>query len=450
MSARTILTALVLAAALTAAPRLHGQQEAVALPPEECVRMLREARLAGALGDEAAELEHLRAAVETFPREVSVLYALIEYGRRHPLPSGERGTILARLRERLADPALPLAAGVVRRIAIDPDADDVSLRVITEGVGLRVVGAGAGQEAPWLAVLAQLQTRLGEIEAAAETLERLWRAEPADDVAWSLFTLYRELDRSREAAALIDASAALREALPQVHVQLLIEAGRHDDAVRRVEEILGDLDPENLMAPRFLADVAWHLRDAGRDAEAEGMFRRVLALDPDHADARGALLHLYAHAEERAEHLAAAARRWREEDDPQALLDEGTQRLAAGDAEGALELLEWSVPHFPRLEPAWFNLGMAAYRAERWPTVDQAFARAAELNPERAASFFFRGIALVHLERCGEAIPVLERSLELDAERYQAHYYLAGCYRQLGDAAAADGHEAHYQATRPE
>lgn len=434
---------------LAAASSLLGAEGGPELPPEECVRMLRGARIAALNGDAARELELLRAAVDAFPEEVSALYALVDYGRRHALPAAESERILARFRQRLAEPTRPLSAGVVYRIASDPAADDESLRLLAASVAGRVESAGGEQAAGWLAVLAQVQTRLGELEAAVSTLERLWQLAPTDDVAWSLLRLFSELERGRDAVALMDASAALRDALPQTYVHLLIAAERCPEAIRRTDEIVQGLEADDPMAAPFLAGVAWSLRDAGRDADAEPLFRRALALDPEHRHSRDVLLHLYADPEERRAHAAAAAERWEREEDAQSLLDEGTQRLAAGDAEGALELLQRAAPQFPDLEPAWFNLGMAAYRVERWATVEQAFARAAELNPQREASYFFRGAALVHLGRCREATAAFERSLQLDPGRYQAHYYLAGCYQELGDASASARHRAAYQAAKP-
>ena len=446
-SHRTVAAAVLVLAAGTA---VHGTETGPGLPPAECVRMLRGARLAAVEGDAARELELLRAAVERFPGEIAALYALVDHGRRHPLPVEERRTILARLREVLADPARPLAAGVVHRIANDPEVDDESLALFAEGAARRTAGADGEQAADWLAVLAQLDTRLGRLEAATSTLERLWRLTPTDEVAWSLLRLYLELDRDREAAALMDSSAALRQAVPQTYVRLLIDTGLYDEAIRHTEEMLAGIEGEDRFAARFLVGVAWSLRDAGRDREAEPLFRRALELDPENPQPGDVLLHLYADPEERRERAAEAARRWEREEDAQALLDEGTQRLAAGDAAGALELLERAAPHFPDLEPAWFNLGMAAYQAERWATVERAFTRAAELKPDRAASHYFRGLALVHLGRCRDAVTALERSVELDADRYQAHYYLAGCYTELGDSAAAARHRTRYQAAKPQ
>lgn len=160
------------------------------------------------------------------------------------------------------------------------------------------------------------------------------------------------------------------------------------------------------------------------------------------------LLHLYATEEERGEYAAAVSESWEEEVDPQKLLDEGTQRLAAGDAEGALDLLARAAPRFPNLEAPWFNLGMAAYRLERWEQAAKALGRAVELNPERAAAHFFRGVSLMHLERCGEAVDALERGVGLDPERTASHYYLMHCYRDLGRAEDAERHRRLYEATR--
>ena len=130
--------------------------------------MLRAARLAAEQEGPAAELERLRAAVEAFPAEVSTLYALVDYGRRHPLSAEERRTMQARLLERLADAASPLSAGVVQRIAVDPAADEESLLLIADGVTRRLAGAEDAKAGPWLAVLAQVQTRLGRLEEAKQ------------------------------------------------------------------------------------------------------------------------------------------------------------------------------------------------------------------------------------------------------------------------------------------
>ena len=79
---------------------------------------------------------------------------------------------------------------------------------------------------------------------------------------------------------------------------------------------------------------------------------------------------------------------------------------------------------------------------------EQAYARAATLNPSRAESVLQHGIALQKLERCEEAIAQLERALGIDAELTQTHYYLYACYTELGDQEAAIHHLRLYNDSR--
>ena len=120
--------------------------------------------------------------------------------------------------------------------------------------------------------------------------------------------------------------------------------------------------------------------------------------------------------------------------DPQALLDEGTARLTNGDFEGAFELLQRAAPEFPALEAAWYNLGMVSYRAwkngSRRKRPSPGPTGSTRPAPE---SFFFRGIALQQLSRCSDAVQDLEKALALDPQRTDTHYYLATCYKALGN-----------------
>jgi tetratricopeptide (TPR) repeat protein len=163
------------------------------------------------------------------------------------------------------------------------------------------------------------------------------------------------------------------------------------------------------------------------------------------------LLHLYGTAEERAAAAAANASRRQEESDPLALFEEGSDLLGAGDAAGARELLARAAPelgdsHYA--EPAWYNLGTAAFKLERWGEAAEAFAQAIAVNGERTESHWKRGIALFHLERYADAVVALKRTLELQADKRDAHYYLASCYQQLGDRTAAARESALFNKPR--
>jgi tetratricopeptide (TPR) repeat protein len=202
---------------------------------------------------------------------------------------------------------------------------------------------------------------------------------------------------------------------------------------------------------QLLVNIAWTMRDLGRDAEAEALFRRVLRFEPGRQDVSLALLHLYGSAEERAAAERVAVERRAAETDPLALFEEGSDLLGAGNPAAARDLLARAAPALAGsgyAEAAWYNLGSAAFKLERWEEAANAFAEASAVHPERSESHFKRGVALFHLGRWGDAVGSLRRALELQPERRDVHYFLAGSYTQLGDSAAAARHRALFEEKR--
>ena len=450
------------------------------LPAEECVRILRGARIARMHEDAAAELAKLHAAFEACPDEISPVYGLMAYYQLRPELVSEYQKFRTLLLQRLEDPDDDLRIGVVEYLIRDPDVEGDELRAILGNVS-RQVSKAAVPDPALMRIQAQLQQRLGKDEAAVGTLERLWRQTAAEDVLMPLIHLYFKLERWQDAADLMAPQVAKARRIRYLYVRVLGKLGRYDEAMKQVELFASGADgvvPQGSVgAPPgrredaeaitlkfeggyvidvfkhhglfgLLQRVAWDLRDQGQDHEAEKIFRGLLAQAPDDPETQATVLNLYASDEERQNHARALADTWQSETDANALFDEGTQRLTAGDAAGAIDLLKRAAPELPDLEPAWYNLGMAAYRLEDWATVASAFARAAELNPARAQTFFFRGIALEKLDRCGEAVKDLARAAELDPGRALAHYYLAVCHRKLGNQAAAAAALERYEATR--
>jgi len=456
------LLALVLGATAGAplgASPAPGEGAAPAVPPVECVELLRAARIAHLEDDPAAELDSLHAAAERFPDEVAPTYSLLVYARDHGLPDEERRELEDRLEQRLADVERPLPPALLQQVALDPETDEALIRRIEASVARRLEAHPDAVTDSLLSLHAELQQRVGDDAAAVATLERLWRRTGDTGTAWTLIRLDLTLERWPEALEVLESVDELERQDWVLHMDLLARTGNLDEALALLDGHLDEIRPptekadipetadglERASGVTLLERLAWSFRDAGRDATAEALFRRALAREPGDAELEAILLHLYSSGAERREHAAQVARGWEEESDPQALLDEGTQRLATGDAEGALDLLARAAPAFPNLEAPWFNLGMAAYRLERWPRVVEALGVATELNPQRAASFFFRGVALANLERCAEAVEELERAVALDPERTQAHYYLARCYRDLGQPEDAAREQALYE-----
>ena len=134
------------------------------------------------------------------------------------------------------------------------------------------------------------------------------------------------------------------------------------------------------------------------------------------------------------------------ETDPRVLFEEGTNRLAEGDSAGAYDLLARAAPVLAS-EAAWYNLGISAFRLERWADAADALGHAAELNPARADTHFFRGHALVQTRSFTDAIAALTRSLELHPNRPMAHFDLALAYHETGQAELAAQHRKIYESS---
>jgi tetratricopeptide (TPR) repeat protein len=470
------------AVALVGSPRGAGargaSEPAGGLPPQACVETVREARIARARGDTEAARQRLEAALDLPRCELPALGDLMRLLREVPGAAERAGALRERLAARLADPASELPAGLLSQLSglgladRERDFDRLLLTSIERRMASHD-GAGRSTLRPelveLLTVRSGLEERLGLLDEARATLARLLQVAPTDAARWR--ALLHDMARQRWPEALEQLEALRAQPDPpsilRYHtVGVLARLGRYDEMLRELEPLAPPVASGSAEVPaglllqpsgevggfvHLLIEAAWSLRDAGRDAEAAALFRRALAYDPEHSEAQAALLHLYGSEEERAAAAAAVADRRRDETDPAKLFEEGTDLLGAGDYPGALALLERAAPGLAGsgyAEPAWYNLGNAAVKLERWDDAARAFEQALAVNPERADSHFKRGVALHHLERCREAVPALRRALELAPDKRDAHYYLGACHSKLGDAAAAAREMALFNAPR--
>jgi tetratricopeptide (TPR) repeat protein len=428
--------------------------ESPELPPLACIEAVRASRIRDLQGDADAARAGLEAAFALPGCELPALSDLL-----HLLVGGDYGAeettaVRARLAARLEDPAVRVPAGLITYLAHVPGAP-ADRELILAALERRLSHELAATAAPPVAsaealrAVADLQQELGKLEASRATLERLLRVDPSEELRWRAALLDVALQRWQAAAASLaglveapDAPALLREA----YLTVLAHLGRFAELQRQLALLPPPppaIDAGELSANRYaqtLLAAAWALRDAGRDAEAAEVFRRVVAYDPAVEEAQQALLHLYATPGERAARAAEQQARRAAETDPVALFEEGSNLLGGGDAEAARALLARAAPQLAGTdyaEAAWYNLGNATSQLERWEEAAAAYTAALAVNPARAESHLKLGVALYRLERCGEAMPALQRALALAPELRVAHGYLAGCYRSLGDWAAA-------------
>jgi tetratricopeptide (TPR) repeat protein len=160
--------------------------------------------------------------------------------------------------------------------------------------------------------------------------------------------------------------------------------------------------------------------------------------DPRNLQAKQALHALFASPEGRRSSSEAALSRTVVGAASSLQFSRGADLLAAGDAAGAIEPLQAAVKADPGFEPAWYNLGVAAWKLGRWEEARNAFSKASSLKRDRAESVFMLGAALVRLGRCPEAVKELERALAMKPDLRDARGFLAECYLKLGRAADAE------------
>jgi len=407
-------------------------ESASELPPPECVRMLRDARMALEQEKRAEGLELLRRAAETFPHELIPILELWRFHRLFGLPEEEVRSLRDLLIRRLAEPDSALPPGVLKFLV--DGAGEEELPLILQGVSARLEVSPENPEL--IDAVARLQYRLEMPEAARASLGRLLSVRATDDVRWRCVDLDIALERWEDAAGLLEEMMKGDDPTPWTRItytDIMGKLGRYDKVMEQIEFLDSEGQILREMINDILLEAGWNLRDAGKDHEAEEVFRRVLSSDPRHPEAQAAILYLYSSEEERVGHAAALKATWEEEEDPYRLLEEAGNLLAAGNAQEAVDLLERVVAEIPDSEIAWFNLGLAAFKLERWEIAEQALSTTTRINPERAEAFFNRGGALQKLGRCHEAIDDLKQALTLQPEMAQAYYYLYECHRMLGN-----------------
>jgi tetratricopeptide (TPR) repeat protein len=413
------------------------------LPPENCVRQMRAARIARLDGNRERSLELLEQAADSCPQDLTPLVAMLEHHYFFGLPEARAKSVTERLAARLADPASPVPPGALTYLVGVAEAGEDDLQRILDAVLSRL---GRFENDPRLIeAAATLQERLGRLEDAREMLGRLLELSPSPGLRWKCLMLDRHLERWDGVA---DSLAELIEAgeespfVRMSYIEALGKTGQFDEILLQLESLdltslRGDLLARQTLWG-LLRQVAWDLRDLGLDDQAERVFRRLLELNPEDVRTRTTLIYLYSDEQERLAHETALQEQLAEEDDPYVLLQQAGDLMVAGNFEQALQLLQRAAEELPHVESASFNLGMAAIRLERWSTALAAFEHSTSLNPKRAEGFLYRGVALQNLDRCEQAVVHLRTAVELNSDMPQSYYFLWACYKALGDNAAAE------------
>ncbi len=426
------------------------------VPPLECVRLLRQARIIEDLEMPDAAFLKLQEAAKLYPGQVTPIRELLSFSIRHNLDEADRTALRRTLLGLISNPRAALPNGTLGYLVYNPEISPDEAEAILHAVHQRIDADAPDPE--MLRMAANLEQRLERREEARRTLNRLLEIDPDPSLYRQRLYLDMHLEDWEAAAAGLEQMLEFTDSPfdRALYIRMLGKLGRLDDLIRQTE-LLENGSPLDLYVIRGMVDdllvqVAWDLRDAGRDEEAESLFRRVLKGDPDNAEVQTTLLHLYSTAEEKELHREQIEHRWASEEDLSILLKEGVDRVAAGDVEGGIDLLERAARGMPGSELAWYNLGLAALRLERWEQAEEAFAFSIRLNDQRMESVLYRGAALQALGRYKEAIQDLNRAqaMKPEVDVPEVHFYLFRCYRGLQDAKAAAKELTIYNQSRRE
>lgn len=132
--------------------------------------------------------------------------------------------------------------------------------------------------------------------------------------------------------------------------------------------------------------------------EAAAAWRAFLQLDPQHAGAHANL---------------------------------GAVLARLGEYEAAVKSYEQALRLNPQLTPVLFNLGVAHYRAGQYAEAAETLKRFLSAQPDSWQAQQLRGLALVELGRDEEAVPLLEASLDHNAQDVSLLFGLGLAYLRL-------------------
>jgi predicted O-linked N-acetylglucosamine transferase (SPINDLY family) len=164
-------------------------------------------------------------------------------------------------------------------------------------------------------------------------------------------------------------------------------------------------------------DLAVGHHEAGRLAEAEQVYRQILAHHPEHFGS----LHLL-----------------------------GVLAHQAGRNEIAVELIGRAIKIRPDIAEARSNLGVALKSLGRLDQSIAAFREAIALRPDYAQAYFNLGIGLAEQKRFDDAIVVYRRAIDLNPTWPEAHNNLANVLKATGHLDEAIGGYRHAVALRPD
>jgi len=179
------------------------------------------------------------------------------------------------------------------------------------------------------------------------------------------------------------------------------------------------------------------LHGQGRLAEAEPLYNRLLAANPNLMDARHMLGVLKAQqGRHREAHDLIAPVIAANPRDALALANFGNVLNELGQAENALSAYDRSLALNPDYPPAWLFRGNVLQMLMRYGEALESYNRFLGFSPDNADAWSNRGMALQHVGRLDEALDSFRRAEVLDPNLAQAFLNQGLCHMLMGEFAS--------------
>ena len=113
-------------------------------------------------------------------------------------------------------------------------------------------------------------------------------------------------------------------------------------------------------------------------------------------------------------------------------LNEGEERLAAEDWDGAVAAFQKAIAAAPSSALAYSKLGVAHVHGRRWDDAHAAFTKAIQLDPRYAPAHSNLGNVYRERGRLDEAVACYQKAIAMDPDYWIAHQNLGIVYKQQG------------------
>ena len=213
--------------------------------------------------------------------------------------------------------------------------------------------------------------------------------------------------------------------------------GKLDQALASYRRVL-TIDPEHAEANGNLGVI---LHGAGRIDDAISMYRRAIEIKPDHAPAHANL----AIAIKAKGHPVSSVDTRRgvggaKPVDADAHVQLGDALRRKGDIDGAIAAYEKALAVKPDDARTRFNLAYGWHKKGELDRAIEGYRKAALLNPELAQVYANLGVALIARGKTGEGVVACRRAVELKPQDARYHSNLGSALKDAGDLTAAIRH----------